>query len=96
MTAVGHIVAGRNDFYAALSRGVEYAASQYGGMEFSLSFGGNEMPGYHTGPAAHMGVLIGARHSHLDNGGYCVDLSGTSTGTGPLEIADMLVEEERL
>jgi len=38
-------------------------------MDFALSFMGNEMPGYHTGPGAHIGVFISARHSHLDNAG---------------------------
>ncbi|MBN2396910.1 MAG: aldehyde ferredoxin oxidoreductase C-terminal domain-containing protein, partial [Deltaproteobacteria bacterium] len=71
--AGGYLIDQPNDFYRALARGVEYAASVYGGEEFALAFGGNEMPGYHTGPGAHLGVLIGARHSHLDNAGYSLD-----------------------
>jgi aldehyde:ferredoxin oxidoreductase len=33
------------------------------------------MPGYHTGPVAHIGHLVGSRHSHLDGGGYGIDQS---------------------
>ncbi|MBS7656101.1 aldehyde ferredoxin oxidoreductase family protein [Candidatus Bathyarchaeota archaeon] len=62
-----------NDFYKALGKGVEYASSIYGGKDFALAFGGNEMPGYHTGLAAHLGFLIGSRHSHLDCAGYSID-----------------------
>ena len=62
-----------NDFYRALAHGVEHAASIYGGAEFALAFGGNEMPGYHTGPGCHLGYLTGARHSHLDSAGYSLD-----------------------
>jgi len=68
--AVELIVEQPNKLYQALGHGVDHAASVYGGEEFALAFGKNEIPGYHTGPAAHMGVLIGARHSHLDNAGY--------------------------
>jgi len=71
--AVWRIVEQPNDFYKALAHGVEKAFARYGGKEFALSFCKNEMPGYHTGPAAHVGVLIGARHSHLDNAGYSFD-----------------------
>lgn len=31
------------------------------------------MPGYHTGPGAHLGYLSGSRHSHLDSAGYSLD-----------------------
>jgi len=94
--AAGYIVSQPNDFYRALARGVEYAASIYGGEDFALSFGGNEMPGYHTGPAAHLGVLIGARHSHLDNGGYGIDQKTLiNRKMRPEELVDTLLEEER-
>ena len=94
--AGGNIVSQPNDFYRALARGVEYAASIYGGEDFALSFGGNEMPGYHTGPGAHLGVLIGARHSHLDNGGYGVDQKTLiNRKMKPEELIDTLLEEER-
>ena len=85
-----------NDFYRALARGVEHAASVYGGAEFALGFCGNEMPGYHTGPGAHIGVAIGARHSHLDNAGYSIDQKLLGKGLpSPTELAESLVKEER-
>ncbi len=93
--AAGYIVSQPNDFYKALAKGVEHAASIYGGKEFALAFGGNEMPGYHTGPAAHIGALIGARHSHLDNGGYGVDQKTLiNQEMKPRELVDTLITEE--
>ncbi|MHA1721578.1 MAG: aldehyde ferredoxin oxidoreductase family protein [Candidatus Baldrarchaeia archaeon] len=94
--AVRKIVDQPNEFYQALARGAEYAASKYGGEEFALTFGGNEMPGYHTGPAAYAGFLTGARHSHLDSAGYGFDqkmFKAQETPT-PEKIADYLVKEE--
>jgi aldehyde:ferredoxin oxidoreductase len=91
------IVDGKNDFYLALRRGVAFAAQQYGGEDFALSFAGHEMAGYHTGPAAHLGFLFGARHSHCDNAGYSLDQTALMSGaTVPLEeMARSLVAEER-
>ena len=57
--AMQRIVTGPTAFYRALAKGVEYAASVYGGSEFAMAFGGNEMPGYHTGPAAALTHLSG-------------------------------------
>ncbi len=95
LKAARHIVDRSNDFYKALGRGVEYASSVYGGESFALAFGGNEMPGYHTGPAAHLGVLIGARHSHLDNGGYATDQKTlVKQKMTPRELVDSLIDEE--
>jgi aldehyde:ferredoxin oxidoreductase len=94
--AVKLIVRQPNDFYSALAQGVKYASSVYGGAEFALSLGGNEMPGYHTGPATHIGVLVGARHSHLDNAGYSVDQKNLSKqDVSPKELAVALLIEER-
>ena len=67
--AVKRIVTQPNAFYSALARGVEHAASVYGGEGFALAMGGNEMPGYHTGPGGYLGYLTGGRHSHLDSAG---------------------------
>ncbi|GAH95429.1 unnamed protein product [marine sediment metagenome] len=54
------------------------------------------MAGYHTGPAAHIGLLVGARHSHLDNGGYSVDQKIlTKEKVSPEKIAKELLTEER-
>ena len=93
MEATKLIVKQPNDFYKALAKGVEYASSIYGGEEFALAFGRNEMPGYHTGPASHLGYLIGARHSHLDNAGYSVDQKIIEE-IAPEELAEMLIKEE--
>ena len=94
--AVRKIVDQPNEFYQALARGAEYAASKYGGEEFALTFGGNEMPGYHTGPAAYIGFLTGARHSHLDSAGYSFDQKMFKAQETPTseKIADYLVKEE--
>lgn len=71
--AIEYIIRQPTDLFRALAKGVEYASSLYGGQEFALAFGRNEMPGYHTGPCAHIGYLIGSRHSHLDGAGYSLD-----------------------
>jgi aldehyde:ferredoxin oxidoreductase len=85
-----------NDFYMALAKGVEYAASIYGNRDSALAFGKNEMAGYHTGPGTHVGSLIGLRHSHLDNAGYSIDQKVLAQKqTSPEELADMLLEEEK-
>ena len=94
--AIQQIVSQPTDFYRALARGVEHAASIYGGQDFALAFGGNEMPGYHTGPAAHLGYLSGARHSHLDSAGYSLDQKALTQDQplSPRAVADALLEEE--
>ena len=93
--AVKNIIYQPNDFYKALAKGVEYASSIYGGKDFALSFGGNEMAGYHTGPGAHIGLLIGMRHSHLDNAGYSLDQKIlTKEKITPEQLAEKLILEE--
>ncbi len=94
--AVRRIVSQPNEFYSTLAKGVEKAALKYGGIDFALSFGGNEMPGYHTGPAAHLTFLTGARHSHLDSAGYSVDEDNAKTGVRmtPRQVAEALFKEE--
>jgi len=91
--AVKLIVDQPNEFYKALAMGVDHSSKIYGGRDFALSFGGNEMPGYHTGPAAHIGYLIGSRHSHLDAAGYSIDQK--MKGLSPEEMVDKLIEEEQ-
>jgi len=95
--AIKRIVGQPTDFYRALARGAEHAASIYGGAEFALALGGNEMPGYHTGPACHIGYLTGARHSHLDSAGYSLDQKHAREGVEPTpeSIATALLGEER-
>jgi aldehyde:ferredoxin oxidoreductase len=95
--AVKRIVSQPTDLYAALARGVDHAASVYGGEEYALAFGGNEMPGYHTGPGSHLGYLTGARHSHLDSAGYSLDQKAARSGEPltPQGVAESLLAEER-
>jgi aldehyde:ferredoxin oxidoreductase len=74
---------------------VDAAAARYGGVEFAMAFGGNEMPGYHTGPAGYLGFMLGARHSHLDNAGYAIDQKELTKGLIPAEqLAQKLMDEE--
>lgn len=94
--AVRRIVTQPNAFYRALANGAEHAAATYGGLDFALTFGKNEMPGYHTGPAAALTFLAGARHSHLDSAGYSVDQKAAASGESltPDGLAERLLEEE--
>ncbi len=84
------------EFYRALGEGVRTAAERYGGEAFALHFGGNEMPGYHTGPGALLTYLAGARHSHLDSAGYAVDQDLLQRGEelAPEDLARRLLAEE--
>ncbi len=95
---IRYIVEQPNEFYKTLAQGTIVAAEKYGGKEHALVFGGNEMPGYHVGPATHIGYSIGARHSHLDNAGYSYDeklLKEKSKEYPPPEkLVDDLIEEE--
>lgn len=90
------IVEQPNEFYKHLAKGVDKAAEKYGGLDFALAMGGNEMAGYHTGPAGYVGFYTGARHSHLDSAGYSVDQKevGKTEGLTPQSIADKLFKEE--
>ena len=91
--AIDNLYLQPNEFYQNLAKGVEVAASIYGGREFALAFGGNEMPGYHTGAGGYIGYLIGLRHSHLDNAGYSLDQK-LKEDLEPEKLVDKLVEEE--
>ncbi|MHA1627191.1 MAG: aldehyde ferredoxin oxidoreductase family protein [Candidatus Asgardarchaeia archaeon] len=92
---VRHIAYRSNEFYSKLADGVEEASSTYGGKEFAMAFGGNEMPGYHTGPACYVGYMIGARHSHLDNAGYSYDQKHIGENPDAEKIVDTLMREEQ-
>jgi aldehyde:ferredoxin oxidoreductase len=96
LKAMRLIVEQPTEFYRDLSMGVKYASDKYGGTDYALSFGGNEMPGYHTGPAAHLGFLTGARHSHLDSAGYSLDQKVLKENRKPSveEVVNYLIEEE--
>lgn len=87
--ALENLVKAPNEFYGALARGVDYAAKKYGGLDYAMALGGNEVSGYHTGPASIVGQLVGVRHSHLDNAGYAVDQKAVKK---PMEI-EMMVDE---
>ncbi len=96
LKALQYIVEQPTDFYTALSKGVDHASAIYGGQEYALAFGGNEMPGYHTGPACHIGYLAGARHSHLDGAGYAVDKKlMVNKAMTPEAVAAEVIAEER-
>ena len=87
----------KTTFLKACAKGVDFAASKYGGKEFAMQFGRNEMPGYHTGPACYLGFLLGARHSHLDNAGYSIDQKELLDNTlAPEKVVDKLLDEEAI
>jgi aldehyde:ferredoxin oxidoreductase len=93
--AIEYIVKQPNEFYLALARGVDFASKRYGGEEFALAFGGNEMPGYHTGPVSHIGHLTGSRHSHLDSAGYSIDQAALKEKLADAKVvAAKLLKEE--
>ncbi|MGQ9543293.1 MAG: aldehyde ferredoxin oxidoreductase family protein [Candidatus Bathyarchaeia archaeon] len=96
LEAIRRIVKQPNSFYATLAKGVDYASTRYGGKDFALAYSGNEMPGYHTGPACHLGFMAGARHSHLDSAGYSIDqkVHSSNIQISLEEMVDLLYEEE--
>lgn len=95
MKAVSHIVSMPNEFYKTLACGVEAVAQKYGGLEFSLALGSNEIAGYHCGPATILGQLVGARHSHIDNAGYSIDQKSLRTTITSDQMVGALIDEER-
>ncbi|AAB91151.1 aldehyde ferredoxin oxidoreductase family protein [Archaeoglobus fulgidus] len=92
LKAIDYIYEQPTEFYKHLAMGVQHASEIYGGREFALAFGGNEMPGYHTGYAAVLGYLTGMRHSHLDSAGYSLDQKVKDLS--PEEVINRLIEEE--
>ncbi len=93
---LGRIARRTGRFYTRLGEGVDAAAAAYGGADYALAFGRLEMPGYHTGPGAHLTHLTGARHSHLDSAGYAIDQQDMKAGQprSPGELARALLTEE--
>jgi len=75
LKAIRYLAKRTNKFYRDLGKGSKYASSIYGGSDFAMHFGGNEMAGYHTGYASVVGFSVASRHSHLDNGAYAIDQS---------------------
>jgi aldehyde:ferredoxin oxidoreductase len=94
LQALENIVKAPNDFFAALGKGVDFAASKYGGKEFAMALGGNEVSGYHTGPASIVGQLVGVRHSHLDNAGYSIDQKAAKKQMDPEQMVDDIIKED--
>jgi aldehyde:ferredoxin oxidoreductase len=89
-----NIVYPPNSFYATLTKGAEVAAEQYGGLDYAITLGKTEIPGYHTGHANVLGLAVGARHSHLDNAGYSVDQKNRDQNN-PEQMVTALVKEEK-
>ncbi len=92
--AITKIVEMPNEFYQNLAKGSEYASSVYGGQDYALAFGGNEMPEYHTGIACYLNNLTGARHSHLDSAGYDLDQKLIGKEFTIEEVVKELLKEE--
>jgi aldehyde:ferredoxin oxidoreductase len=90
--AIFHISRRSNEFYRELGNGAKAAAKRYGGEDFAMQIGGNEMPGYHTGYGSLIGAAVGARHSHLCNAGYSVD-QGMKEFNEEKMVDDILKEE---
>lgn len=93
LAALDYISDRKNEFYDALAKGADYAASVYGGKDFAMTLGKNEMPGYHTGYGAIVGASVGARHSHLCNGGYSIDQSMKEFDKA--KVVDSIFKEEK-
>ncbi len=92
--ALEKIVRAPNEFYSALGRGVEFASARYGGQDFAMALGKNEVSGYHTGPASIVGQLVGVRHSHLDNAGYSIDQKAAKKQTDPESMVNEIIKED--
>ena len=71
--AVAAITAGSSELGQWLGQGEVAAARHYGATDYVAAVGGQGIAGYWTGYAHVLGHLLGARHSHLDNGGYAID-----------------------
>ena len=70
---IAAIVRGQSEVARWLGRGEVQAAHHYGAPEYVAAVGGQGIAGYWTGYGHVLGHLLGARHSHLDNGGYALD-----------------------
>lgn len=73
LSIIDNLVTQPNEFYKRASRGTQILAVYYGGLDFGMVLGKNEVAGYHTGYGNIIGQAVGARHSHLDNAGYSLD-----------------------
>ena len=95
---IDQMVDSTNEFYGLMGKGVEALANRYGGRDFAISYFGNELSGYHTGPGAHLTHITGGRHSHLDSAGYSIDQKLFKDGKrfSSKEMAETLFEEEAI
>ncbi|MDO9593190.1 MAG: aldehyde ferredoxin oxidoreductase C-terminal domain-containing protein [Erysipelotrichaceae bacterium] len=91
LKAIHWIARRENDFYRTLGEGSASASRVYGGEAFAMQLAGNEMAGYHTGYGSVLGAAVGARHSHLCNGGYSFDQGAE---VSPDELVDLVFDEE--
>lgn len=91
--AIWYIARAANEFYSLLGRGCYHAAQVYGGQDFAMTMAKNEMSGYHTGYGILVGSVVGARHSHLCNGGYELDRDHEQLTSQ--EMAEGLLKEEK-
>ncbi|KXG77191.1 aldehyde ferredoxin oxidoreductase N-terminal domain-containing protein [Thermotalea metallivorans] len=89
---IENVIKGTNEFYKTVSKGTHYAAETYGGKDFAAVLGKHEIAGYHTGYGHLLGMSVGARHSHLDNGGYALDQS-LQEPDGEKLVDDLILEE---
>ncbi|GAW28521.1 aldehyde ferredoxin oxidoreductase family protein [Carboxydocella sp. ULO1] len=94
LQAMDYLIKQPNEFYRTLAQGTWLAAERYGGTEFACVLGKNEVAGYHTGYANILGQAFGARHSHLDNGGYAIDQERKDRT--PEELVDAIIQEEEI
>lgn len=90
--AIDYLTKRKNEFYHLLGQGTWKAVEKYGGQDFAALMNKLEMAGYHTGYASILGQTVGARHSHLDNGGYSLDQSMKELD--PEKIVNFLLKEE--
>ncbi|GAQ94882.1 aldehyde:ferredoxin oxidoreductase [Thermodesulfovibrio aggregans] len=92
---VRKIVYSEAEFFKDVAKGIDFVSSKYGGKDFALTYGKNEMPGYHTGLAAHLGYLFGARHSHLDSAGYAIDKEAMIKPVTAEQLVEKILNEEQ-
>jgi aldehyde:ferredoxin oxidoreductase len=94
LEAIDKIARRDGKLWKLLGEGVEKAAGEYGGGGYALAYGKNESPGYHTGPGAIAGAMLGLRHSHLDNAGYSLDQKNLEGYPSADYLAEAIIREE--
>jgi aldehyde:ferredoxin oxidoreductase len=92
--ALANLTLQPTEFYRELAADPLKTAQKYGGRDFLLFLNGNGMAGYFTGYGSMLGQLFGARHSHLDNGGYSLDQK--EPGLEPEALVKKLIAEEEM